>query len=95
MSWLDTTLGHRMRHQEEVEFTIYNFRLLYEALINISALRRVINKCLTILISLLEESLTNSLVHYDESNLWWVILSFFTGIETIFLLDNLIKLFKF
>ena len=50
-----------MRDQEEIEFSIDNFGLLNEAVVNICTLGRVQNLAL----GLLEESLTDTLVYND------------------------------
>lgn len=66
---LHTALSHRMGNQEEVKLTIDNFRLLDEALIDVGTLGWVVDELLTVIHSLLEESLANSFVHNNESNL--------------------------
>ena len=66
MRRLDRALGHRVRHKEEVKLAIDNLRLLNKASVDICTLRRVVNEVLTIVTScLLEESLTDSLIHDD------------------------------
>ena len=74
MSWLYTTLCDRVRNKEEVEFAINYFGLLNKTLVNISTLRRIINKLLTVAVSLLEESLANSLIDDDKGNFWRIII---------------------
>jgi len=60
------TLRHGVRHQEEVKLTVLDFRLLHEALVDVCALRRVLNKLVAPLrLPLLEESLSNALVNDD------------------------------
>lgn len=58
-----------MGNQEEIELSIYYFRLLYKALIDIRSLRWVVDELLPILHSLLEESLADSLVNNYKGNL--------------------------
>lgn len=65
MSWLDSSLGHRVRDQEEIEGAVDDLGLLDETLINVGTLRRVCNGG-----SCLEESLSNTLVHNHEGVLW-------------------------
>ena len=43
--------------------------------------------------SLLEESLSDTLVHDDERDLGWVVFTLLTVEEAILLLDDLIQLF--
>ena len=74
MSWFYTTLGDGVWNKEEVEFAINYFGLLYETLVNISTLWRIVNKLLTVAVSLLEESLANSLIHNDKCNFWRIII---------------------
>jgi hypothetical protein len=77
-----------MRHQEEIEGSIDDFGLLNEAVINVGTLWRVGNGGVH---SLLEESLSNTLVDDDQSMLWksWIVC-----LKTILLLDNLVELFQ-
>lgn len=63
---LHCTLGHRVRHQEEVELAVDDLRLLYEAVVDVGALGRVVD----LAVGLLEESLSYSLVHNDQGDLW-------------------------
>jgi hypothetical protein len=97
MSRLDTTLSHRVRNKEEIKSAIDHLTLLHKALINVSALRRIVNEGLTIGgLSLLEESLTHSLVDNDESNLWWLqCVPVVVRDHTIFFGDDLVKLLQF
>jgi hypothetical protein len=82
-----------MRHKEEIKLAINNFRLFDKALIDVGSLRWVINESLAVLMSLLEKSLTDTLVHDDERDLGWVVFTLLTVEETVFLLDDLIQLF--
>lgn len=77
-----------MRHQEEIEGSIDDFGLLNEAVINVGTLWRVGNGGVH---SLLEESLSNTLVDDDQSMLWksWIVC-----LKTILLLDNLVELLQ-
>jgi hypothetical protein len=79
-----------MRHKEEIKLAINNFRLFDKALIDVGSLRWVINESLAVLMSLLEKSLTDTLVHDDERDLGWVVFTLLTVEETVFLLDDLI-----
>jgi hypothetical protein len=76
-----------MRNQEEIERSIDNFRLLNKAVINIGSLWRIGNGGLT----LLEESLSNTLVDNDQRMFWkgWIIC-----LEAILLLDYLGQLLQ-
>ena len=89
VSWLDGSLSNGMRHQEEIEGSIDDFSLLDEAVIDVGSLRRVGNGGVH---SLLEESLSDSLVHDDQGVLWKARVS---GLELVLLLDNLVKLLQF
>ena len=58
-----------MRHEEEVEATLNNFGLLNEAVINVGTLRRVEDVSgvrAWVFSSLLEESLSHTLIDDDE-----------------------------
>lgn len=79
-----------MRHKEEIKLAINNFRLFDKALIDVGSLRWVINESLAVLMSLLEKSLTDTLVHDDERDLGWVVFTLLTVEETVFLLDDLV-----
>lgn len=85
-----------MGHQEEIEFAIDNFALFDKALIDISTLRRVVNHgALLACLVLLEEPLTNTLVHDNERDLWlFHYLFIFILIKAIFFVDNFVQLFK-
>jgi hypothetical protein len=87
MGWLNCSLSNGMRNQEEIERSIDNFRLLNKAVINIGSLWRIGNGGLT----LLEESLSNTLVDNDQGMFWkgWIIC-----LEAILLLDNLGQLLQ-
>lgn len=70
MGRLDGTLGHGVRHQEEIELAVDNFGLLDEAGVDIGSLGRVVDEVLAIVAGrLLEESLANALVHDDQGDL--------------------------
>lgn len=70
MRRLDTTLSDGVRHEEEIELAINDLRLLNEACVDVGTLRRVVDPVLAVRArSLLEESLTNTLVHNDQRDL--------------------------
>lgn len=70
MGGLNRSLGDGMRHKEEIELSIFDLTLLNEASIDVSALRGVLNELIALGgLSLLEESLSDTLVHNDQSNL--------------------------
>ena len=87
-----------MRNKEKVKLSINDFRLLHETLINIGALGRIVDELLTVVHSLLEESLTNSLVDNHESNLWRGVLgvSYSTAVceQAVLILAYMVQLFK-
>lgn len=59
-----------MRNQEEVELAVLDLRLFHKARVNVGALRRILDEFAAVLrLSLLEESLTDSLVHNDQGDL--------------------------
>lgn len=89
MGGLHSSLGHGVRHQEEVKGAVYYLRLLHEAFVNIGALRRVGDACVG---TNLEESLPNSLVDDDQGVLWqrWL----FGWVKAILLLHYLRELLK-
>jgi len=61
-----------VRYEEEIELPILNLRLLDETLVDVSALRRILNELVTLrALSLLEETLTDALVNDDKRDLWW------------------------
>lgn len=91
------TLRNRVRHQEEIELSIYYLRLFYEALVNIGTLGRVVDEGVAALVGLLEESLADALIHDDQSdfrqrNFGLVLRSLEVS---ILLVDDLVQLFKF
>ena len=63
MRWLDCSLGHRVRDQEEIEGSVDNLRLLNKTVVNVSSLWRVGNCSVH---AHLEESLSNTLVDDNE-----------------------------
>ena len=65
-----------MGNKEKVKLSVNDFRLLNETLVNVGTLGRIVDELLTVVHSLLEESLANSLVHNHESNLWRCVLRF-------------------
>ena len=70
MGGLDRTLGDGMRHEEEIELSIFDFTLFDEASVNVSSLGRVLDELITLgSLSLLEESLSDTLVYDDQGNL--------------------------
>jgi len=70
MGGLNRTLGNGMRYQEEIELSILDFTLLDEASVNVSTLRGVLDELVTLgSLSLLEESLSDTLVHNDQGDL--------------------------
>lgn len=70
MGRLHTALGDRVRYQEEIEAAVNDFTLFDETLINVGALRRIVNESLLLLVlRLLEETLTHALVHNDQRDL--------------------------
>ena len=78
MRRLDGTLGHRVRHEEEVERAVDHLGLLDEAVVDVGALRRVRDariatagtmSTMTLLTAELEEPLTHALVHDDQRGL--------------------------
>lgn len=83
-----------MGHQEKVEFAINHLGLLNKALVNVSALWRVVNESLAVLVCLLEESLTNALIHDDKSYLGRIVLAFLAVKESVLLLNNFVKLLE-
>jgi hypothetical protein len=69
MSWLDSTLGNRVRHEEEIESTVDDFCLFDESMVNIGTLGRVENLSLVASSGLLKESLSNALIDDGECDL--------------------------
>lgn len=99
-----------MRHKEEIEFTILDFGLFDESIVDVGSLGRVLDELVALLsLSLLEESLTNTLVYDDQGNFWFdirldfnffvLLFRLFLGLsfleETIFLIDDLVQLVEF
>lgn len=91
-----------MRHEEEVEGTIDNFRLFNETVVNVRALRRIGDgrvaatlsvSTVTLLATELEESLTHALIHNNQSDLWQLDLSLL--LKCVLLLHNLVQLLEF
>jgi len=69
MCRLYATLCHGVRHEEEIELAIDDLRLLDEACVNVSTLRRVVDPVLAVgSRCLLEEALTHALVDDDEGD---------------------------
>ncbi len=89
MCRLNCTLSDIVRNKEEIKFSINNFRLLNESLVNISTLRRVY-----VFFSLIniEESLSYSLINNNKSNVWGLNLIL---MKTILISDYNFQLFKF
>ena len=74
-----------MRNQEEVEFAIDYFWLLYKAIVDVSTLWWVVNEILTAsMLRLLEESLADSLINDDQSDLRSLLGLYILIIESIF-----------
>jgi hypothetical protein len=65
VSGLNSTLSNCMRNEEEIEFAVNNFRLFNESLIQIGSLGWVEN----LMADLFEESLSDSLVDNNQSDL--------------------------
>ena len=85
VSRLHWTLSNRVRNQEEVEFAIDYFWLLYKAIIDVGTLWWVINEILTAsMLRLLEESLADSLINDDQSDLRSLLGFYILIIESIF-----------
>lgn len=63
MGGLHCSLGHRVGHQEEIEFAVNHFTLLHEPTVHVGSLRRVYYSSLS---AGLEESLAHSFVHNNE-----------------------------
>jgi hypothetical protein len=68
VGWFHGALGDSVGNEEEVESAFDNLSLLDEAVINVGTLRRVEDVSLVTAVSLLEESLSDSLVDDDESD---------------------------
>lgn len=67
MSRFDSSLGHRVRNQEEIKGSVDDLRLLNETVINVGTLWRVSNGSVH---ALLEESLSHTLVDNNQGMLW-------------------------
>ena len=66
VSGLHGPLGYRVRHEEEVKFTVNHFGLLHKALVHVGSLRWVLDEVLPVVASrLLEEPLPHALVDDD------------------------------
>lgn len=109
MSGLHGALSDRVGDQEEVKLTIFDLRLLDKAIVDVGSLGRVLDELVSLLgLSLLEESLTDALVHDNESDFWrdeWLNVDFcllFFGFllcfllleKTIFFSHNFVKLIE-
>ena len=90
MSWFDCTLSHRMRNKEEIKSTIDNLGLFNKPIVNICSLWWVGDG--SVRVGHLEESLSYSLVHNNESVLWMLLI--LICIKTILLSNNLLELLK-
>ena len=85
MSRLHWTLSDGVRNQEEVEFAIDYFWLLNKAIVDVSTLWWVVNEVLTAsMLRLLEESLADSLINDDQSDLGSLLGFYILIIESIF-----------
>ena len=84
MSRFDSSLCNVMRNKEEIKFAVDNFGLLNEALVNIGALRRILDS----VPFKFEESLSDSFVDNDQSNVR-NLLAF------VFLREDFLELVKF
>ncbi len=83
-----------MRYQEEVELAINHLGLLDEALVNVGALRRVIDESLAVLVGLLEEALAYALINNDECYLWRIVFALLAVIEAVLLLNDFVQLLE-
>jgi len=99
VGWLDRTLSHRVRHKEEIELAINDFGLLDEAIIDVGTLGRVVDVVLAVvLLSLLEEPLTDTLVHDDQRDLRGRLLELFFNVlltDSVLKSHNLVELGEF
>ena len=73
-----------------IDEEVFAKKCLNEALIYVCTLGRIVNNGLTVLFGLLKESLTDSLVHDDQSDFWRFVLAFFAIKVTILFLNDLI-----
>lgn len=102
MRRLDGALRDRVRHEEEIKLAVDDLGLLDEALVNVGSLGRVVDEGRTgVSLSLLEESLANSLVHDDQGDLGLLNLDrslallerrLVFRVETVFFLYDLVEL---
>jgi len=84
-----------VRNKEEVKLPVNDFGLFNKAIVDVGTLRWVIDEVLTVvLLSLLEESLTDPLVHDDQGDLWSFLFLLFTTVssESVFKCYDLIEL---
>lgn len=95
VSRLYAALGDGVRHEEEVEFSIYHFALFHETLVNVGALRRVVNKLLSVIgLRLLEEPLSDALVHNNQRDFGsFERVAPLISIDSVLLFDDSVKLF--
>lgn len=86
-----------MWHEEEVELAVDHFTLFNKALVDVGALRGVVNEGRALLArGLLEEALADALVHNDQGDLGWRhSLCFIIFEQTVFFLHDLVELFQF
>lgn len=63
-------------------------------MIDVGSLRRVVDEGLTVREGLLEEALANTLVHNNQGDLGWIILTLLALEEAVLLLDDLVQLLK-
>ena len=92
---LDRALSHGVRNKEEVKLPVNDFGLFNKAIVDVGTLRWVVDEVLTVvLLSLLEESLTDPLVHDDQGDLWSFLFLLFTTVssESVFKCYDLIEL---
>lgn len=89
MSWLNSSLSHIVRDEEEVELPVYDLRLLNEALINVGSWGWVQD----LRSSLFEESLSYSLVNDDKCDLRSFLIVF--SLKSVLISTDLFELFKF
>ena len=89
MSRFNSSLGHRVGHQEEVELAVNYLLLLHEALVDVGSLRRIDDASLG---ASLEEPLPDSLVDDDERVVGQ--LKLLLGVLLVFFSDDLVELFQ-
>ena len=91
VSGLDCSLGHGVRHEEEIELALDDLRLLNETVVNIGSLGWVENVCLVLGLKLFEESLSNTLIDDDECDIGkWFSLEF----RVIFVGEDFLELIE-